>query len=101
MENEKVAQILSALDFDRKRPVTSAQKKSYAQLLQSVDDVRQRLNKLHLRLWHASSRRDYHSLSLEDTREMLGDIARQIEAISKKNNELTAKKNTFACSDRE
>jgi hypothetical protein len=83
MNDETVLEILEPLDFDKKRPVTSAQKKAYMELQQSVDDARQRLNKLHLRLWHAVNSRDYHSLSLEEARETLESIARHIDAISK------------------
>lgn len=87
MESEKVAQILGALDFEKKRPVTAAQKKAFAELERSVDEARQRLNKLHLRLWHATGSRDYHSLSLDDARETLRGISRQIDAIAGKNKE--------------
>lgn len=83
MNNEKVQEILEPLEFDKKRPVTAAQKKAYAELAWAVDDIRQRLNQLHLRLWHAVNSRDYHALPLEEAREKLADIARQIDAISK------------------
>ncbi len=83
MNDEKVLEILAPLDFDKKRPVTAAQKKAYAELQRAVDDIRQRLDQLHLRLWHAAENRDYHSLPLEEAREKLADIARQIDAISK------------------
>ena len=84
MNDEKVLEILNTLDFDKKSPVTAAEKKAYTELHSSVDDIRQRLNQLHLRLWHAVNSRDYHSFTLDDAREALADIARQIDAISKK-----------------
>lgn len=84
MENQKIEHVLSTLNFDRKRPATAAQKAAYAALQKDVDDVRQRLNKLHLQLWHAVNHHDYHSLSLEDARQTLGDIARFVEAIAEK-----------------
>ncbi len=83
MNNEKVFEILNTLDFEKKRPVTAAEKKAYTELHSSVDDIRQRLNQLHLRLWHAVNSRDYHSLPLDEAREALADIARQIDAVSK------------------
>ncbi len=83
MENNKVTEIIESLDFDKKRAAAGTQKKAYLELQQSVEDVRQRLNQLHLRLSHAVNTRDYHSLPLEEAREKLADIARQINAISK------------------
>ncbi len=85
MENQKIHEILSTLSFNRKRPATAAQKDAYARLQKDVNDVRLGLNKLHLQLWYAVSRHDYHSLSLEEARQTLGDIAKHIEAISKIN----------------
>lgn len=83
MNDENVLEILESLDFDKKRPVIAADKRAYAALQRSVDDVRQRLNQLHIRLWHAEQSRDYHSLPLEEARKALEDIARQLDAISK------------------
>jgi predicted nucleic acid-binding Zn-ribbon protein len=82
MENQRINDILNTLNFDRKRPATAAQKAAYERLQKDVDDARQRLNKLHIQLWHAVDRHDYHSLSLEDARETLGDIAEYLEAIA-------------------
>lgn len=84
-DEDKVAGIINALDFDRKRPMASAQKDAYSRMQKDVNDVRLRVNKLHLRLWHAVNQHDYHSLSLEETREALQDIAKHIEAIASKN----------------
>lgn len=84
MEHQKIDELLSTLDFDRKRPASALQKEAYAKLQKDVDEARLRLNKLHLQLWHAVSHHDYHSLSLDEAREALGDIARQIEAIADK-----------------
>lgn|GEM_PF-1929952 len=85
MENQKIDEILSTLNFDRKRPVTAAQKAAYAKLQKDVDAVRLRLNQLHLQLWHAVNHHDYHSLSLEDARDTLSDIAKHIQAIAGNN----------------
>lgn len=85
MENQKIDEILSTLNFDRKRPVTAAQKAAYAKLQKDVDAVRLRLNQLHLQLWHAVNHHDYHSLSLEDAHDTLHDIAKHLEAIAGNN----------------
>ncbi len=83
MNDEKVFEILNTLDFEKKNPVTAAQKKAYTELHSSVDGIRQRLNQLHLRLWHAVNSRDYNSFTLDEARAALADIARQIDAVSK------------------
>lgn len=85
MENQKIEDMLNTLNFDRKRPSSAAQKHAFAKLQKDVDEARLRLNKLHLQLWHAVSHHDYHSLSLEEARDTLDDIARQIEAIANMN----------------
>ena len=85
MEDQKIEDMLSNLNFDRKRPASAAQKHAFAKLQKDVDETRLQLNKLHLQLWHAVSHHDYHSLSLEEARDTLDDIARQIEAITHSN----------------
>ncbi len=82
MENENVLKILEPLEFDKKTPVTAAQKKAYAELQQSTDDIRRQLDQMHLRLSHAVNTRDYHSLPLEDAREELAELARRLDGIS-------------------
>jgi hypothetical protein len=88
MENQKIEEILSTLNFDRKRPATAAQKAAYERLQKDVNNIRLRLNKLHLQLWHAVNHHDYHSLSLEEARQTLDNIAGYIEAIAENNWEL-------------
>ncbi len=85
MEDQKIEVMLSNLNFDRKRPASAAQKHAFAKLQKDVDETRLQLNKLHLQLWHAVSHHDYHSLSLEEARDTLDDITRQIEAITHSN----------------
>ncbi len=85
MEDQKIEVMLSNLNFDRKRPPSAAQKHAFAKLQKDVDETRLQLNKLHLQLWHAVSHHDYHSLSLEEARDTLDDITRQIEAITHSN----------------
>ena len=82
MENENIMKILEPLEFDKKTPVTAAQKKAYAELQQSTDDIRRQLNQLHLRLSHAVNTRDYHSLPLEDARAALAELARRLDGVS-------------------
>jgi len=83
MESNGTLKILESIGFSRKKPPSAAQKKAYAELQRSVNTARQRLNKLHLRLWQAVSSRDYHSVSLEEAKKALGDIARELDAVSK------------------
>lgn len=80
---QKIAQLLSELQFERRRPVTLTQRQQYAALQKEVDEVRRSLDALHLRLWHAQQRRDYHSLSLEEARGILAKAAERLGALSK------------------
>ena len=79
---QKIAQLLSELQFERRRPVTRVQRQEYAALQKEVDEVRRCLNALHLRLWHAQQRRDYHSLSLEEARGILANAAERLSTLS-------------------
>ena len=80
---EQITDILSDMQFER-RPAVSRQKKTqYAALETGVADALKGLNKLHLRLWHAVSQRDYHSLSLDETRKMLDEVRCRLDVLSK------------------
>ncbi len=85
MENtrEQIADMLSDMQFER-RPAVSRQKKAhYAAMEAGVAEVLKELNRLHLRLWHAASQRDYHSLSLDEARTMLDEVRCRLDVLSK------------------
>jgi chromosome segregation ATPase len=68
---EKIASMLAEMQFDRRPPVPKQKKAQFAALEADVGALLKDLNKLHLRLSHATSQRDYHSLSLEEARQTL------------------------------
>ncbi len=84
MDNVKgqITDILSDMQFERRPPVSRQKKAQYAAMEAGVRDALKELNKLHLRLWHAVSQRDYHSLPLDEARRTLEEIRNQIEASS-------------------
>lgn len=81
--DEKIAAIVEGMRFERKRPVPSRQRAACASLHSGVSAAARDLNRLSLRLWHAVSRRAYHSLSLEETRLALRELARRLDALSR------------------
>ncbi len=79
---DRIADMLSDMPFERRTPVSRQKKAQYAATEAGVADALKDLNKLHLRLWHAVSQRDYHSLSLDEARQALEVIRDRINALS-------------------
>lgn len=79
---DKIANLLADMRFERRPPVTKQKKARYAVLEAETNDVMNEVRRLHLRLWHAVSRHDYHSLSLDEARQALDDIRRQLDSLS-------------------
>lgn len=78
---EKITDILSGMQFERRPPVSRQKKAQYAALEAGVGEALKELNRLHLRLWHAVSKRDYHSLSLDEARQTLCEVERQLNIL--------------------
>ncbi len=78
----QVDAIINSLNFERKQPVSAAQKAAYCKLQKDIADVLKVLNRMHLSLWNGISRHDYHSLPLAAAKEQLNTIAAQIQTIS-------------------
>jgi hypothetical protein len=78
---EKIACMLADMQFDRRPPVTKHKKVQYAALEADMGTLLKDLNKLHLRLTHATSQRDYHSLSLLEARQALEDARSRLCAL--------------------
>ena len=68
---EKTTDMLANMNFDRRPPVPKQKKAQFAALEANVGALLKDLNKLHLRLSHATSQKDYQSLSLEEARQAL------------------------------
>jgi len=71
--------MLAGMQFERKSPASKLKKAEYAALEAQVAGILKELKKLHLRLWFSISRRDYHSLSLEEAYRTLDEIRRQMD----------------------
>lgn len=78
-EKEKIAEIIGTVDLSNKSRVTKKEKTDYARLLSEVGDVKKKLDKLNLRLWHSVYKSDYHSLELSETEKLLRELAADIE----------------------
>ncbi len=83
-DKQRIADMLAGMQFGRKAPPSRQDKAAYAALEAGVADVLKDLKKLHLRLWHAVSRRDYHSLSLGEARLELQSIKARISSLTQK-----------------
>ncbi len=79
---EQIADIINDMHFERKAPVSRARKAQYAALESGIADALKELNRLHLRLWHAVSQRDYHSLSPDEVIQALDDIQKHLSTLS-------------------
>ena len=81
---KRIADMLSGMQFGRRLPPSKQTKAEYAALESGIADVLKDLNRLHLRLWHAVSRREYHSLSLKEARLELESIQARISSLTQK-----------------
>jgi len=84
MDKQRIEDMLSGMQFGRKAPPSRQDKAAYAALEAGVAGVLKDLNRLHLRLWHAVSRREYYSLSLEEARLGLESIQARISSLTQK-----------------
>lgn len=77
--NERIASIVKDMSFKRRKPVSQDTKHQTHQLLCSLKEAKNRLDKLHLKLWYAVEKNAYHSVSLTETKQELDNIIRQLE----------------------
>ncbi|MGI5848847.1 MAG: hypothetical protein ACOX8Q_02060 [Christensenellales bacterium] len=78
---QRIAGMVKNMRFDRKKRITKKERALYAGLEEKVEKIIIDLNKLHLRLWHAVYKKDYHSLNLVDAKQMLRQISQSISNI--------------------
>ena len=83
-QHKRIEDMLADMQFERKLPPSKQNKAEYAALEAGVSDVLKDLNRLHLQLWHVVSRRDYHSLSLEEAHLALESVRERLSSLSKK-----------------
>ena len=80
---EQIANMLSDMQFERRPAVPRQKKAQYAATEAGVADALKELNRLHLRLWHAVSQRDYHSLPLDEIKQMLDEVQCRLDSLLK------------------
>ncbi len=80
----RIADMVSSMDFERKKPVTRQTKQDVAKLHDSLGDVLARLDKLRLSLWHAQEKSDYRAVSIEQVREELQKARDELDEALKK-----------------
>ena len=80
----RIADMVSSMEFDRKKPVTKQTKQDVADLHDSLGDVLSRLDKLRLSLWHAQESRDYRSISVDQVKEELAKARDELDDALKK-----------------
>ena len=76
-----IANMVSDMRFDRKKRVSKKTKAEYSALQNKLETTIKDLRKLHVRLWHADYKKDYHSLSLDEAECILKEIKKDIDSI--------------------
>jgi hypothetical protein len=79
--DKRIAEMLEDMQFERRLPASKHKKAEYAALEADVSGILKDLNRLHLRLWHAVSQRDYRSISLEEAYGALEDIRLRLDKL--------------------
>lgn len=77
--NDKIAGIVKGMSFERRKPVSQDTKNQTQQLLCSLKEARNRLDKLHLKLWYAVENNNYHSVSLADAKQEIASVIQKFE----------------------
>lgn len=78
--NQKIADIVKDMSFERRKPVSQDTKHQTQQLLCSLKEAKKRLDKLHLKLWYAVDKSNYHFVSLAEAKQELDIIIRELES---------------------
>ena len=83
-KGELIEDIIKGMHLGRKTRVTKKQKEAFLELRDDVGAVNNKLNKLHLRLWHAGYKGDYHSLAVGEVSRILEEARLDIDSILEK-----------------
>lgn len=81
---KRIADMTGGMDFERKPRATKKDKEDYSELKDSVAGIKRDIDKISLRLWHACSKGDYRSLSIEEAKMELLRITESIDEITNK-----------------
>jgi cell shape-determining protein MreC len=80
----RIADMVSSMDFERKKPVTNQTKLDVNELSNSLTEVRKRLDKLSLSLWHAQDKSDYRAISVDQVKEELAKAREELDEALRK-----------------
>lgn len=78
---EKIEEMVASMSFARKKPATKKTKQEFADTYSTLGDIKAKVDNLHLALWHAKEKKDYHSTSLDDAKKELRQIKDEIGII--------------------
>lgn len=81
---KRIVDMTRGMDFERKPRATKKEKEDYAELKDLVAGIKRDIDKLSLRLWHACSKGDYRSLSIDEAKRGLQQVKIIIEDIISK-----------------
>ena len=76
---KQIEHMVENMRFERKKRISKQEKATYEMLENSIDDIMRSINKLHLRLWHANHKKDYHSLSMDEISLVLQKMGQDID----------------------
>jgi len=82
-EEERTALLTEAMRFERRTPVSAAEKAACVGLEAACSDALNALRKLHLRVWHAAQG-DYRSLPMDEARKELTEVQEKIDVALEK-----------------
>ena len=80
-ESERTWQIAGSVTLEKKPRVTIKDKEAFSELRREIEAIKNDVSKLHLMLWHTGYKGDYHSLTLDEARQRLAQIRKNIDDI--------------------
>jgi hypothetical protein len=80
-ETERTKQIAGSISLEKKPRVSKKDKEAILELKREIEAIKNDISKLHLMLWHTGYKGDYHSLTLDEARERLSQIRKNIDDI--------------------
>lgn len=76
---ERIANIIEGVDLQKKARATKKEKEAFESLKDEVGGLKNKIDKLNLRLWHACSKGDCRSLPFADAKEQLRQARDKID----------------------
>ena len=76
---KQIEHMIENMRFERKKRISKQEKATYEMLENNINNIMRSINKLHLRLWHANHKKDYHSLSMDEISLVLQKASQDID----------------------